>query len=176
MDTVHKDSRGRHRGTDADPVVLVRDVMTREVISIRKYENIDQAVKVLSENNISGLPVVDREDHVVGMISEADILSMIGVKREHTLKDILRHIFGEPLPERRMGDVIGDVMTSPVVSIGPDIDIHEAARIMDMKKVRRLPVVDADKKLIGLISRADIVKAMSRKMKWKEHPARQTKS
>ncbi|MCL5022670.1 MAG: CBS domain-containing protein [Nitrospirae bacterium] len=165
MITVQGQAHAGHREIETGHELLVQDIMTTKVISVHKYENVDQAVKVLSDNNISGLPVVDKKNQVVGMISEADILSMIGMRRGHTLRDILRHIFGEPLPERRMGDVIGDVMTSPVVTVGPDVDIREAAKIMDEKKVRRLPVVDDGKKLIGLISRADIVRAMSKKMK-----------
>jgi CBS domain-containing protein len=64
-----------------------------------------------------------------------------------------------------MGDHVGDVMTSPAVTIGPGKTISEAARVMDEKKVKRLPVVDDSGHLLGIISRADIVRVVSGNMK-----------
>lgn len=143
--------------------IRVQDVMNKEVVAIRKFEDIHNAAKILSDNNISGIPVVDRENSVIGMISEADVLSTLSSKREHTFKDIIRHLFGEPLPEKKMGDLVGDIMTTPAVIIGPNVDISEAAKLMDEKRIRRLPVVDDSNKLIGIISRRDIVRAIIRK-------------
>ncbi len=143
--------------------IRVRDVMNREVVSVQKFDDINQAAKILAESNISGLPVVDKENRVIGIISEADVLSMVGARRGHTFKDIVRHLFGEPLPERKMGDLVGDIMTAPAVTIKPDVDISEAAKVMDEKRIRRLPVIDDENKLIGIISRRDIVRAIIRK-------------
>jgi CBS domain-containing protein len=109
--------------------------------------------------------VVDKEQKVIGIITQADILSMLGVGREHTFKDLLKYMLGEPLPERRIGDLVGDIMTAPALTIRPDENIAEAVRIMDERKVRRLPVVDDKNMLIGIISRADILKAVIRKLK-----------
>jgi CBS domain-containing protein len=146
--------------------MLVQDVMTREVISIPKYENIMHVANILSEKNISGLPVVDKERHVIGIVTQADILSMVGVRKENTLKDLLRHLLGEQLPERRMGEYVGDIMTSSVDTIKPHATIAEATRIMDERRIRRLPVVDDNNVLIGIITRADILKAVIKKLKW----------
>jgi CBS domain-containing protein len=74
-------------------------------------------------------------------------------------------MLGEPFPERRMGDIVGDVMTSGVLTTSPQKNIAEVVRIMDEKKIRRLPVVDEKKKLVGIISRADILKAILKKLK-----------
>ena len=145
--------------------MLVRDVMTKEVIAITKYESIMQVANILSENNISGIPVVDKDNKVVGIITQADILSLLGVRREHTFKDLLKHMLGEPLPERRMGDHVGDIMTSPAITIKPDANIAEAVRILDERKIRRLTVVDEKNILLGIITRADILKAVIRKLK-----------
>ncbi len=143
--------------------ILVRDVMTDNVIAVQKFDDISGAARILSENNISGLPVVDKENRVIGIISEADVLAMMGTQRKHTTKDLIRHIFGHPLPERKMGDLVGDIMTPTPITIRPDADISEAAKIMDEKRIRRLAVVDQENKLIGVISRRDILKAISRK-------------
>jgi CBS domain-containing protein len=74
-------------------------------------------------------------------------------------------MLGEKLPERRMGDIVGDIMTAPVDTIRPAASIAEAVQVMDQKKIRRLPVVDDKNVLIGIITRADILRAVIRKLK-----------
>ena len=165
MKTTHNDIAGGHLKSTIGLEMLVRDVMTRDSISILKYESIKHAANVLLENNISGLPVVDKEKNVIGMITQADILSMVGIRRGNTFKDLLKHILGEPLPERKLGDIVGDIMVSTVVTIKLDSNIAEAARIMDERNIRRLPVVDDKNVLIGIITRADILRAVIRKLK-----------
>jgi CBS domain-containing protein len=145
--------------------IHVRDVMSKNVLSITKYESIVQVANILSEKNISGLPVVDKENKVIGIITQADILSMVGVSREHTFKDLLKYMLGEPLRERKIGDHVGDIMTSPAFTIKPDANIAEAVRIMTEKRIRRLTVVDDKSTLIGIITRADILKAVILKLK-----------
>lgn len=145
--------------------IFVRDVMTTDVLSVTKYESIITVADILSGKNISGLPVLDRDDRVIGIVTQADILAMVGVRREHTFKDLLRHALGEPLLERKSGDIVADIMTSSPVTTTPDATIAEVAQAMDEKKIRRLPVIDADRKLLGIISRADILKAVLRKLK-----------
>lgn len=165
MNTEHNDRTGGHFRSTIGLDILVQDVMTREVISIPKYESIMHVANILSERNISGLPVIDKENKVIGIITQADILSIVGVRKEHTFKDLVKHMLGEPLPERRMGDIVGDIMTSPAVTIKPRANIAEAAQLMDEKKIRRLLVVDEKHKLVGILSRADILKAVIRKLK-----------
>ncbi|MDA8079824.1 MAG: CBS domain-containing protein [Nitrospiraceae bacterium] len=154
----------RHAQTRVASKMCVRDAMTRDVLAVNKFEEITHAVRILAEKNVSGLPVVDRENRVVGIISEADVVSMVGTARNHTFRDFVRHLLGHPLPERKMGTLVGDIMTSPAVTIQPDAEVSEAVRIMDMRRIRRLPVVDKNQRLVGLISRSDIVKAMGRRL------------
>jgi CBS domain-containing protein len=146
--------------------MLVGDVMTQNVISISKYESVVSVANILAEKNISGLPVVDKESKVIGIITQADILSMVGVGREHTFKDLLKYMLGEPLHERKIGDHVGDIMTAPALTIKPEASIAEAVRIMDEKRIRRLTVVDEQGRLIGILTRADVLKAVIKKMKW----------
>lgn len=115
-----------------------------------------EVTRLLGENKIRGLPVVDAENRVIGLISEADVLSMTGVKRDHTFKDVIRHVLGEPVPGERQGTKVQDFMTSPAITIKPDADLRDAARIVDEKRIKRLPVVDDEKRLVGVVSRADI--------------------
>jgi CBS domain-containing protein len=156
-----------HIGSKMGVEMLVRDVMTKNVLSISKYESIMNVANVLTEKNISGLPVVDKEKKVLGIVTQADILSMVGVSREHTFKDLLRYMLGERLPEKKMGDLAGDIMTSPALTIRPDANIAEAVKIMDERRIRRLTVTDAQNNLIGILTRADILKAVINKLKEK---------
>ena len=140
--------------------VSVRDVMTVNVIKVRADAGISEVTNLLSEHRISGLPVVDEDDRVIGVITEADVLSMAGMRTGHAFKDIIRHILGEPLPGNRQSRSLREVMSSPAITTGPDADIREVALMLDEKRIKRLPVVDGQGKLIGVISRADIVRTI----------------
>jgi CBS domain-containing membrane protein len=142
--------------------IPVSEVMTTNVVTVTPEANVHEVATLLAENKISALPVVDDKNRVVGLISEADVLSMTGVARGHTVKDIIRHILGESVPKQRHGETVRDFMTSPALTITPDADIREAARILDEKRIKRLPVVDKEQKLLGIVSRADIVRAVGR--------------
>lgn len=155
---------GGHLRSTIGLEILAQDVMTKDVITIQKYDDVMHVAGILSEKNISGLPVVDKENKVIGIITQADILSMVGVRKEHTFKDLLKHMLGKPLPERKAGDIVADIMASPAVSIKPDANIAEATQMMDEKKIRRLVVVDDKNVLLGIISRADILKAVLRNL------------
>lgn len=165
MKTKRKDSAGGHIRSAIGLEIFVRDVMTTNILSTQKFESVMSAANILADNNISGLPVVDKKNNVIGIITQADILSIVGVRKGHTFKDLLKHMLGEPLPETRMGDMVGDIMTSPAAVIRSDATIAEAAQIMDDRKIRRLVVVDEKNTLIGLVTRADILKAVIRKLK-----------
>ncbi len=145
----------------------VEDVMKKDVLAVKKFETIVRAANILSEKNISGLPVVDNDNNVVGIVTQADILSIVGVSKDPTVKDLLKHLLGEKLPEQRMGDIVGDIMTSPVATIRPDASIADAVQAMAEKKIRRLCVVDSRNKLIGLITRADILRAVIKRIEMK---------
>ncbi len=153
----------RHARDRLAALVPVREVMTPKVIAVKADTPIRDVIALLSENRISGLPVVDQENRVIGMVTEADILAMTGIKREQTFKEIIRHILGEPAPRPKAGDKVGEIMTTPATTTRPEADIREVARILDEKKIKRLPVVDEGKRLIGIISRADIVRAMGQR-------------
>ena len=142
--------------------IMVEDVMTRKVVTARMDSGIHDVSALLSENRISGLPVVDEGNHVVGVVSEADLLSMAGMEKGHSFKDIVKHILGEPVPRRKQGSRVGEIMSSPALTTRPEADIRDVAKILESKGIKRLPVVDEGNKLVGIVSRGDIVRAMSR--------------
>jgi CBS domain-containing membrane protein len=144
--------------------ILVKDIMMTTVVSIKRNADLHEAARLLSENRISGMPVVDDNNRVIGVISEADILMLAGMKREHTFKDILRNILGEPLPARSGGNKVEDVMSFPPITSKADDEVMEVAKIFDERRIKRLPVVDNDGRLLGIVSRADIVRAIGKKI------------
>lgn len=150
----------RHARQRIAEKVPVSKVMTREVVTVAPDAKLQEVARLLGENHVSGLPVVDAARRVVGVISEADVLSMTGVTRGHTFRDVVRHVLGETASVPRKGSTVSDFMTSPAITVRPDADVREAARIIDEKRIKRLPVVDEEGTLVGIISRADLVKAV----------------
>lgn len=142
--------------------LAVSDLMTRDVVTVKRETSLEEAARRLSGLRISGMPVVDDHDRVIGVIGELDIMSAMGGKRGAGLRDFLRRILGEPVPARKTGERVEDVMSAPAITIRAAADVREAARVLDDRRIKRLPVVDDDGKLIGIISRADIVRAMSK--------------
>ncbi|MHB8909530.1 MAG: CBS domain-containing protein [Syntrophales bacterium] len=148
----------RHAAQRVVRRVSVRDVMTVNVVKVRADADISEVTNLLSEHRISGMPVVDEDDRVIGVITEADVLSMAGMRKEHSFRDVIRHLLGEPFPGKRQSRSLREAMSSPAITTGPDADIREVAQILDERRIKRLPVVDGEGKLIGVISRADIVR------------------
>lgn len=143
--------------------VPVKEIMATTVVSVRRNADLHEVARLLSENRISGMPVVDDNNRVIGVVSEADVLMLAGMKKEHTFKDILRSILGEPVPARSGGTKVEDVMSFPPITSKEDDEVVEVAKILDERRIKRLPVVDNEGKLLGIVSRADIVRAIVKK-------------
>jgi CBS-domain-containing membrane protein len=144
--------------------VLVKDVMTNNVIAVKRDADLHEASRLLSEHRISGMPVIDENNRVIGVISEADLLVLAGMHKKHTFKDVLRTILGEPVPSRKGGNRVEDVMSFPPITSKTDDQIVDVAKILDERRIKRLPVVDNEGQLLGIVSRADIVRAIGSKI------------
>ena len=144
--------------------VLVKDVMTKNVIAVKRDADLHEASRLLSEHRISGMPVVDDNNRVIGVVSEADILVLAGMSKKHTFKDILRTILGEPVTSRTGGNRVENVMSFPPITSKADDEVMAVAKILDERRIKRLPVVDNEGKLLGIVSRADIVRDIGRKI------------
>ena len=139
----------------------VREIMTTEVVTVDRDADLYEVARVLSEHRISGVPVIDAARHVLGVVSEADLLALAGMPRGHTVRDLLRYLLGEALPGHKTGTTAGDVMTAPALTVAPETSIQKAAETLHARHIKRLPVIDSDQRLVGIISRGDIVKVMS---------------
>jgi CBS domain-containing membrane protein len=144
------------------PVSLV---MTRDVITVKRDMSLKDLARLLTEKGISGVPVVDDLNRVIGIVTEADIIFQTGQKRSRGLREFLRELIGEPHPKDTRGPLselrVEDIMSTPVITATPDMDIRDVAVILAEKRIKRMPVVDSDGRLIGIISRQDIVRAVS---------------
>lgn len=143
----------------------VRDVMSRDVISVPREMDLKELAGLLTEHQISGAPVTDADGAVIGVVSEADVL-MKQVGRPISRRRPLEWIFGESHdPEemrRRVASTVGEAMTAPAVTIDAGRPLREAAALMVDSKVNRLPVIE-DGKLAGIVTRADMVRAYLRR-------------
>ena len=141
----------------------VQDVMTTDVATTTPDVLLKEAAVELVQRKISGMPVVDDDLHVLGILSETDILAKEGT--EHKNGGFLQWLVdpGDPWVAARFDAVtVDDAMSAPARTITAGRHVAEAATIMLDEDVNRLPVVDAEGKLIGLISRGDLVRAFAR--------------
>lgn len=152
----------------------VGEVMRREVVTFQPGESVAEVARALRERGISGGPVVDG-GRVVGIVSEADLLSLLEFPQMR-IETILPTPFDilelpvrmglslkelEERAKRTSATKVEEVMTREVVSIGPDASISEAARLMMAKGVNRLPVLDREKRLVGIVTRGDLVSSLA---------------
>ena len=141
----------------------VKDLMTENVLTVRSSTQLKDAAALLAEHRISGLPVVDDENHVLGVLSEGDILyKESGTKDRPGFLDRLLSVPPTGLDLKLGAKTVGEAMSAPAVTIGPKRPVTEAASSMIDEGVNRLPVVDDEDRLIGIITRADLVRAFVR--------------
>jgi len=153
----------RHARVRRSTMITVASVMSVKVICVTRDMSVHEAAGLLSEHNISGMPVVDDDNRVVGVISTADIYSPEGLKKEHFLKSLLHTLTHRPSQVGRDGALVGDVMNKEPITTEPEADIKEVAAVLDIHRIKRLPVVDHEGRLVGIISRGDIIRAMGKR-------------
>lgn len=147
---------------------IVSDAMTRDPIVMRPETPLNEAIQTLAEQRISGLPVVDDQGQLVGIISETDLMwQETGVTPPAYIMflDSVIYLQNPAKHERELhkalGQTVGEVMSSEPISVSPEKPLKEAAQIMHEREVRRLPVVDDAGQVIGILTRGDIVRAMA---------------
>lgn len=144
--------------------MLIKDIMTKEVITIKEEDTVEQCAKILTTHHLSGLPVVDDEGHVKGIITEGDLIKRSAKVPTPAYLEFLGGIIYLDNPnkffeevKKSMGLFVKEVMTEDVTTIGPNEKIEDAANLLVRKKIKRLPVIDDTGKLVGIISRRDIM-------------------
>lgn len=145
----------------------VADLMTREPLTARESMSVKEAIKIIADRRISGLPVVDEHDLLIGVISETDLMWQETGATPPAYIMILDSVIYLENPARyeqelhkALGQTVGEVMSRNPVSIAPEKSVREAAKLLHERNIHRLPVVDAAGKVIGILTRGDIVRAM----------------
>jgi CBS domain-containing protein len=145
----------------------VREIMTTDVITAKPDTTVGELADILAKNKISGVPVVDDQSRVLGMVTEADIIlqdadlhfpfyvqfleMVIYLQSVHKFEERVR---------KSIGSKVSEIMTTEVVSASPQESVREVATLMADRNVNRLPVVD-DGRLVGIVTRGDIVRAIA---------------
>lgn len=139
--------------------VRARDIMTRNVVSVLMDTPLVEVASLLGRYKFSGLPVVDSEKRVKGIISEKDFLSLMGVERGDTFMSVVAQCLigkGCPgIPIRKQ--TAADLMISPAIDIGENATVSEIATLMTEKGINRLPVTDSNGRLQGIVTRSAVV-------------------
>ncbi|HEV3231509.1 MAG TPA: CBS domain-containing protein [Candidatus Dormibacteraeota bacterium] len=114
------------------PETLVGEIMTRNVLTARADTSVTDVVQIMARHKITGLPVIDESNHLIGVVSESDIIG-------------------------KAGETVAEIMTNGSFTVAEDTTLGDAAEILLRRRIRRLPVVDGDNRLIGLLSRSDLI-------------------
>ena len=148
----------------------VADVMTPDPITVKPQTHLNEAIKLIADKRISGMPVVDDGGKLVGVISETDLMwQETGVDPPPYIMFLDSVIYlqnparYEKEIHKALGQTVGEVMTDKAISIKPHQSLREAAHLMHEKNIRRLPVIDEDNdgQVIGIITRGDIIRTMA---------------
>ena len=147
--------------------LTVREIMTTAVVTAKPETTVRELADILAKNKISGVPVVDDEGRVLGMVSEADIIlqdadlhfpyyiqfleSVIYLQSVHKFEERFR---------KQIGSKVSEIMTEEVVSATPEATVREVATLMADRNVNRLPVTE-NGRLVGIVTRGDIVRAIA---------------
>jgi CBS domain-containing protein len=140
----------------------VSDVMTTSVVTVDRITSYQEIDRLLTEHRISGMPVLKMGREVAGVVSEADLLA--AEDETHRRARMAGSADGRFLHRKQphVSLTAGNLMTAPAITIGPDATIPAAARLMNTHHIRRLPVVDQDGKLVGIVSRRDLLSVFLR--------------
>ncbi len=151
----------RHAWERITQCVKAHDIMTRHVFTVKKDTLLKEVAELMAKEKISGIPVLEDDGKVVGIISEKDFLIHMGAgDKTHFMAVIAECLKGKScvaLPVR--SQKAEDIMTSPAIIVREDATVSEISNIFTQKNINRVPVTDREGKLLGIVSRADIVTA-----------------
>jgi CBS-domain-containing membrane protein len=142
---------------------VVRDVMSTHPISVRENASFKEMAAGLREYRVSAFPVLGYDGTVTGVVSEADMLAKEALDAEHHgVRGLIAGIVHRRAFRKAAGVTAGDLMTSPAVTVGADDTVEHAAWLMYTRGLKRLPVVDAEGRLCGIVSRTDVLAVFDR--------------
>ena len=144
---------------------VVRDVMTPTVITVEKDTPFEVIAAALRQHRVSAFPVLNEDSRVIGVVSESDLLAKLalGLQDDAVVPGMITGILRRQQLQKARAVTATELMTSPAYTVLPEDTVETAARIMYLRNVKRLPVVDAEGgRLAGIVSRADVLAVYSR--------------
>jgi CBS domain-containing protein len=143
--------------------VVVRDVMTADVITVREDTPFEAIAAALHQHRVSAFPVLDEASQVIGVVSESDLLAKLALGvGDDGGPGMITGILRRQQLQKAHAVTAAELMTSPAYSVLPEDTVEQAARIMFLRNVKRLPVVDTDGRLAGIVSRTDVLAVYNR--------------
>ena len=147
--------------------VKARDIMTKKVVYVYKQTSSREIAKIMAKHNVSGIPVIDDGEQVVGIISENDFLSRMGKKEIKSFMNIIalcledKGCLAMPISNQNAEDI----MTSPVITANEETPVSDIVNLFAQKNINRVPILSQDKKLIGIVSRANVLQTIIPRIK-----------
>ncbi len=140
---------------------MVSDVMVTEMVSVQPATTFKKTVQLLQEHRVSALPVADRDGHLLGIVSETD-LALKEERQPSAPIPIIEAAGHRRQRAKARGTRAADFMSTPVATVAPGASLNAAARLLHQHGVRHLPVVDHDLRLIGIVTRRDLLRVFLR--------------
>ena len=147
-------------------MVKARDIMTRKVISVSPETEVTKATKIMLDNSVNGMPVVDSEGRLVGIICQSDLIAQqkqLPLPSVFTLLDGVIPLFSqknlETQAQKIMATTVSKAMTPDPITISPESSLEEIAKLMVDKKLHTLPVVEKGK-LVGIVGKEDVLRTL----------------
>ncbi|MBP3886409.1 MAG: CBS domain-containing protein [Cellulosilyticum sp.] len=141
-----------------------KDVMIENVIFINKEDKLDEIISVLMQNHVSGVPVIDKDNHLVGMVTEKDLVTKekgLNISSYMEFMASILFIDGKLLRNVNKKKIetltAADVMSTPVYAVHLEATIEEIVSLMMNRHINRIPVIDKENKLVGIIGRNDLL-------------------
>jgi CBS domain-containing protein len=148
--------------------LIAKDIMTKKVITIEKDATLSELVRLLIKNKISGVPVIDEKNNLVGVVTENDIIvkkSSLPFPLSFSFAFLDKYESYTKNTKEFLDTKVEEVMSVDIKTVRKDMTVNKVVNIMLNNNINRLPVLDDDNKLIGIITRADVMKSMIREGK-----------
>ncbi len=148
-------------------MLQARDIMTKEVITVSPETLVSDLAQTLTGKNIGGVPVVDADGVLVGIVTQSDLVARvqelelppaINILDLHVYLQIPSHLFHKV--QKMLGATVADIMSRPPVTVAPDTSLAQIAALMDQQKIHTLPVI-AGGKVVGIIGKMDLIRAVA---------------
>lgn len=150
-------------------MLTAADVMTRDVITVKKETTIRELAELFSQHRISSAPVVDDNGVMIGIVTETDLIEQdksLHIPTVVSIFDWIIYLESDKKFEKELkkmtGQCVGDIFTDKVVQVSPSTPVSDVADLISSKKINSIPVVDGDK-LVGIVARIDLIRTMIRR-------------